>query len=106
MKTEEAALFEWAKDHTRLPPPTWKHVVLLHQIARALGWSSARVRGVDDMLKPRRLAGSRTRVYDAERALVFIRWVDATRAFYAVRDRESSRLRRRSRGQQLADATL
>ena len=59
----------------RFPPPTGKHVVLLHQIARALGWSAARVRGADATLKPRRLADG-SRVYAVERVQFFIWTMD------------------------------
>jgi hypothetical protein len=78
-----------------LPPPTFKHVVSLHQIARALGWSSPRVRSVDDLLKPTRLADG-SRAYDMERALVFIQQIDAAEAFFAFREAQE-RVRLRSR---------
>jgi hypothetical protein len=58
--------------------------VPLHQIARALGWTSARVRSLDDLLKPTRMANG-ARAYDAERALAFIQIMDATDAFFAPR---------------------
>jgi hypothetical protein len=60
--------------------------VLVHQVARALGWSTARVRSVDDLLKPVRLAND-ARAYDLERALVFIEIIDALEAFAARRSR-------------------
>ena len=58
-----------------MPPVGSKHVVPVHAVARMLGWSTARVRGVDDILRPRRLADG-SRVYDVERVLVFVHVID------------------------------
>jgi hypothetical protein len=41
-----------------------------------LGWSSARVRSVDDILHPTRLCDG-TRVYDVDRVLFLVRVIDS-----------------------------
>lgn len=63
------------KTSNRMPPRGSKHVVPVHAVARMLGWSTARVRGVDDILRPIRLADG-ARVYDVDRVLFFVRVFD------------------------------
>jgi hypothetical protein len=58
-----------------MPPVDSKHVVPVHAVARMLGWSAVRVRGVDDILRPTRLADG-SRVYDVERVVFFVRVFD------------------------------
>jgi hypothetical protein len=55
----------------QMPVATWKHVVLIHQVAAALGWTTARVRSVDEILRPQRLADG-SRAYDLERVRFFV----------------------------------
>lgn len=55
----------------RMPPVGSTHVVPLHAVARMLGWSPARVRGVDDILRPIRAADG-SRAYDVDRVLFFV----------------------------------
>lgn len=77
----------------RFPPVGGEHVVLVHQIAHALGWSTARIRGVDDVLKPIRMADG-TRAYDVDRALFFIRIFDELAAIVRAREaKERAHLR-------------
>lgn len=56
--------------------PRSRHVVLVGQVAQMLGWSTARVRSIDEILNPMRLADG-TRAYDVDRALAFVRHWDA-----------------------------
>jgi hypothetical protein len=58
-----------------MPPALGTHVVLVHAVARFLGWSAQRVRGVDDILRPT-LASDGTRLYDVDRVLCLARSMD------------------------------
>lgn len=58
-----------------MPPRGSQHVVPTHSVARMLGWSTARVRRVDDILRPIRLADGE-RMYDVDRVLFFVRVYD------------------------------
>ena len=58
----------------RMPPGRTDHVVTTHAVARMLGWSSGRVRSVDDILKPTLVAQGR--LYDVDRVLFFVRTMD------------------------------
>lgn len=49
--------------------------MLAHAVARMLGWSTARVHGIDDILRPIRLADG-MRAYDVDRVLFFVRVFD------------------------------
>lgn len=60
----------------RMPPVQSKHVVPVHAVARMLGWSTARVRSIDDILRPIRLADG-SHVYDVMRVLFFVRVFDS-----------------------------
>jgi len=61
----------------RMPPVGSKHVVTIHAVARMLGWAPARIRRIDDVLRPTR-AGTATgeRLYDVERVLFLVETVD------------------------------
>lgn len=59
----------------RMPPVSTDHVVTVHAVARMLGWSTAKVRGVDDILKPTRLSDE-SRAYDVDRVLFFVQTMD------------------------------
>jgi hypothetical protein len=63
-------------DPYRMPPRQTKHVVPIHAVARMLGWSTARVRGVDDILRPLRLADG-SRLYDVDRVLFLVYTLDS-----------------------------
>jgi len=65
-----------SRERNRMPRRRWKHVVPVHAVARILGWSTARVRGVDDILRPFRLSDG-SRVYDVDRVLFFVRVMDS-----------------------------
>ena len=58
-----------------MPPAGTQHVVLTHAVARMLGWSNARVRSTDDVLKPTRAADG-TRLYDVDRVLNLVFTMD------------------------------
>jgi hypothetical protein len=77
------------RNKNRLPPPRGDAVVLISQIAQALGWSTARLRKLDDLLKPMRLAdGNGTRAYHVDRALMFVDAVDGPVAWSAAKAAE------------------
>lgn len=59
----------------RMPPVAPQHVVPTHAVARLLGWSTARVRRLDDLLRPIRLANGE-RAYGVERVLFLARTMD------------------------------
>lgn len=74
------------RNRNRLPPQRAKDIILIGQLAGALKWSAARVRGVDGILKPLRLSDG-TRAYNVERAMAWVRswdefmaWSDARAA--------------------------
>jgi hypothetical protein len=78
-------------------------LVLIGQLARALGWPTARVRGLDDLLKPIRLSDG-SRAYNVDRAMGFVKHWDA---FMAWSDARAARERRRLRqGALIVDAYL
>lgn len=64
------------RSSNRMPPVDPKHVVPTHAVARLLGWSTARVRRLDDLLRPIRLANG-DRAYGVERVLFLARTMDA-----------------------------
>ena len=59
-----------------MPPVQSECVVPVHAVARMLGWSAARVRGVDDILRPTR-ASDGERLYAVDRALFFVYVMDS-----------------------------
>ena len=81
-----------------LPAPRYADVVTIGQIAQMLGWPESRLRSADDILKPLVLSNAnRMRLYDVDRSLSFINFVDGpvaravarravTHAVRAVRD--------------------
>lgn len=62
-------------DPNRMPPVQSDHVVLVHAVARMLGWTIARVHRVDDILRPTRAADG-AYMYDVDRVLFFVRTLD------------------------------
>lgn len=56
----------------RLPPQRGPEVVTIGQLAKALGRSTAWLRTLDWLLQPIRCGADGMRVYDIERALMFI----------------------------------
>lgn len=62
-----------------LPAPRYAEVVTIGQITQMLGWPGSRLRSADDILKPLVLSnsnGMRLRLYDVDRTLCFIHFVD------------------------------
>jgi hypothetical protein len=59
-----------------MPSVQSRHVVPVHAVARMLGWSTARVRGIDSILRPVR-ASDGLRLYDVDRVLFFVRVMDS-----------------------------
>ena len=72
------------RNPNKLPPRIGRDVVPINQLALALRWSTARVRAVDDILKPVRLADG-MRVYHVDRALAFIKIFDDMEVWTAAR---------------------
>ena len=69
-----------------MPPVGTDHVVLVQAVAQMLGWSTARVRSVDEILKPTRLSdGTRTRAYDVDRVLFFVHTMDVMHSMPPLR---------------------
>ena len=58
-----------------MPPVGTDHVVTTHAVARMLGWSTARVRTADYVLKPAR-ASDNSRLYDVNRVLFLVATLD------------------------------
>ena len=58
-----------------MPPVGSKHVVTIQAVARMLGWTTQRVRRIDDVLRPTRAANGE-RLIDVDRALFFVRTMD------------------------------
>lgn len=58
-----------------MPPVGTKHVVTIQAVARMLGWSTQRVRSIDDILRPTRAANGE-RFFDVDRALFFVHTMD------------------------------
>ena len=58
-----------------MPPVGTDHVVTTHAVARMIGWSTARVRRVDDVLKPTRVSDG-SRLYDVDRVLFLVHTMD------------------------------
>jgi hypothetical protein len=60
-----------------MPPVGSKHVVTIHAVARMLGWTAARIRRIDDVLRPTR-AGTANgeRLYDVDRVLFLVETID------------------------------
>lgn len=63
-------------NRNRMPLRRSKHVVLIHSVARLLGWSTARVRSVDGILRPMRRADG-TRIYGIHRVRYFVHAIDS-----------------------------
>jgi hypothetical protein len=63
------------RNPNRMPPVGTSHVVTIHALARMLGWTTQRIRRLDDLLRPARAANGE-RVFDIDRALSFVRAVD------------------------------
>lgn len=83
-------------NRNRLPARSDKNLILIGQLAAALGWSTARLRGLDDLFKPTRFADG-TRAYNVERAMGFVRFWDEFMAWSEARAlRESSLSQRRA----------
>ena len=59
----------------RMPPVGSKHAVTIHAVARMLGWTAARIRRIDDVLRPTR-ATNRERLYDVDRVLFLVETMD------------------------------
>jgi hypothetical protein len=85
---------ERTRDRNTISAQRGRDVVHVSQLALALGWSTARVRAVDDILKPIRLADS-TRVYHLDRALALIKVFDDMDAWNVVRAAHERRNERR-----------
>ena len=66
----------YVQQTSTMPPVTGEHVVTVHAVARMLGWSARRVRRLDDILRPIRLADG-SRAYDVERVLFFVHVLDS-----------------------------
>lgn len=88
------------RNPNRLPPRRGREVVPISQVSAALRWSTARVRAVDDLLKPLRLPDG-TRLYHVDRALTFIRWIDDLESWSAERGKRDRREQKRNAAQNL-----
>lgn len=67
-----------------MPPVGTEHVVPVHAVARMLDWSTARVRSIDDILKPTRtFFGSR--LYDVDRVLFLVHTMDVMHSLPPLR---------------------
>lgn len=91
------------RNPNRMPPVGTKHVVTIQAVARMLGWSTQRVRSVDDLLRPTRAANGE-RFIDVDRALFFVRTMDIADSLPGVivldvTAEESRRIRRELREQ-------
>ena len=87
----------------RMPPVGTKHVVTVQAVARMLEWTTQRVRGVDDILRPTRAANGE-RLIDVDRALFFVRTMDILNSMPGplvldLTAEESRRIRREQREQ-------
>ena len=85
----------------RMPPVGTKHVVTIQAVARMLGWTTQRVRRIDDILRPTRAANGE-RVYDIDRALFLVETMDnapPVPAPIVISTAEYKELRQRSRTQ-------
>lgn len=67
-----------------MPPVGTDHVVTTHAVARMLGWSAARVRSIDDVLKPTRVSDE-SRLYNVDRALFFVHALDVMHSLPPLR---------------------
>ena len=84
-----------------MPPVGSKHVVTFHAVARMLGWASARIRRIDDVLRPTRAANGE-RLYDVDRVLFLVETMDnapAVPAPIVISAAEYKELRQRWRAQ-------
>ena len=87
----------------RMPPVGTKHVVTVQAVARMLGWSTQRIRRIDDILRPTRAANGE-RLIDVDRALFFVRTMDILNSMPGpivldLTAEESRRIRREQREQ-------
>lgn len=73
--SQDAVLYGWGvttkPTSFRRSPVDTHHVVTTHAVARMLGWSTARVRSIDRILRPERAADG-GRLYDVARVLFFV----------------------------------
>jgi len=61
----------------RMPPVGTEHVVTIHAVARMLGWTAARIRRIDDVLRPTRAGTANAeRLYDVDRVLFLVETMD------------------------------
>ena len=67
-----------------MPPVGTDHVVTTHAVARMLGWSTARVRSIDEILKPTR-GSDDSRLYDADRVLCLVHTMDVMHSLPPLR---------------------
>jgi hypothetical protein len=67
-----------------MPPVGTDHVVPVHAVARMLGWSAARVRSVDEILRPAR-ASDGSRLFDVDRVLFFVNTMDVLESLPPLR---------------------
>src|SRR5689334_2020271 len=88
------------RNPNKLPPQIDREVVHIGQLARALGWSLARLRSADDILKPIRLSDG-TRVCNIDRAMAFIKVFDDWESTRDVREARARRNERRSAARNL-----
>jgi len=66
-----------SRNPNRMPPVGTKHVVTIQAVARMLEWTTQRLRGLDDILRPTRAGTANSeRLYDIDRALFFVRTMD------------------------------
>jgi hypothetical protein len=91
------------RNPNRMPPVGSKHVVTIHAVARMLGWTAARIRRIDDILRPTRAANGE-RLIDVDRALFFVRTMDILNSMPGpivldLTAEESRRIRREQREQ-------
>ena len=67
-----------------MPPVGTDHVVTTHAVARMLGWSAARVRSIDDVLKPTRVSDE-SRLFDVDRVLFLVHTMDVMHSLPPLR---------------------
>jgi len=67
-----------------MPAVGTDHVVTTHAVARMLGWSTGRVRSVDDILKPTRVSDN-SRLFDVDRVLFLVHTIDVMHSMPPLR---------------------
>lgn len=92
-----------SRNPNRMPPVGTKRVVTIQAVARMLGWTTQRIRRIDDILRPTRAANGE-RLIDVDRALFFVRTMDIADSLPGpivldVTAAESRRIRRELREQ-------